>query len=397
MDGDGPVGWSRVLDLISAMAFLFVLASVWSAFNASAGAGAFVTVCAVLAAMLWLRVRQRREAWAAYSLSAVALVTTALPDAGPFAALLLVVAVALLGFTVGLAAALGAVAVAVVALGVDLVVTVDLAPMDAVVQMAGLAAFLLVGAGLGGLLRTLELARFTAVTRGVELEAANERLRVAIGTERELVLAQERARSARELHDGLGHRLTLVAMSLEFAQRTQHRDPERAWAEVSTAALTNQEALDEMRLWARALNPPTLSPGVGGAAAFDAIAEAFRGTGLEVAVTHRGTDDLLPEQVTLFATRFVQEGLTNVLRHARASTVAVEVIQSPQQVRISMRDDGRGAEVPHDGFGLRSLRERAADLRGTLVSGSVPDGGWQLVVVLPLTVDHDAALVGEVT
>ncbi|MEI2776220.1 MAG: histidine kinase [Tetrasphaera sp.] len=94
-----------------------------------------------------------------------------------------------------------------------------------------------------------------------------------MSTERDLVLAQERTRAARELHDGLGHRLTLVAMSFEYAQRMRHRDPEPAWAEIENAAKTNQEALDHMRLWVRAAPPESL-----------------------------------PDPVNLFATRLVQEG-----------------------------------------------------------------------------------------
>lgn len=389
------VGWSRVLDLISAMAFGLVALGTGIAFTEGAGSGVFLAVCAGVAGLLWVRVRQRRAAWAAYGLTAVAVVCAAIPEGGPYSVVLLVVAVALLGFVVGLGSALGAVAIIVVASAVDIFVVYGQGVLDTARQATGAAAFLLIGAGFGGLLRTLDRARFTAISRGVELEAANERLRTAIVTEREFVLAQERARSARELHDGLGHRLTLVAMSLQFAQRMQERDPEGAWTEVATAATTNQGALDIMRLWARALDPPPFVAGVGGAAAFDAIAEAFRGTGLEVKVTHRGPDDFLPQQINLFSTRFVQEGLTNVLRHADATRVAIEVLQSPQQVRITLHDDGRIQEVPHEGFGLRSLRERADALGGTLTSGSVAEEGWQLVVVLPLTEDHAVVPVVE--
>lgn len=383
-------GWSWVLDLLAIMGFGFVAISLVVAFGEGLGDGAFLTVFAVAAVLLWLRVRRRREAWATFALTAVALVCVAFPDGGPYSIVLLIVTVALLAFVVGPGAALGADAVIAVALAAAIVVTYDDATLlDTATQTVGAVAVLLIATGFGGLLRTLDSARATAIQRGVELEAANQRLRAAIVTERELVLAQERARSARELHDGLGHRLTLVSMSLQFARTMRDREPAQAWSEVETAAVTNADALDLMRLWARALNPPPPTQGVGGAAAFDAIAEAFRGTGLDVSVTHRGTDDLLPQEVTLFATRFVQEGLTNVLRHANATRVDVEVLQSPQQVRIALRDDGHGPDVPHEGFGLRSLRERAEALEGSLTFGVSAVGGdtargWELVVVLPL-------------
>ncbi len=142
-------------------------------------------------------------------------------------------------------------------------------------QAAGSAAFFLLAAGFGGLLRGVEQARSTAIKRGIELEAANQRLRVAIVTERELVPAQERARSAHELHDGLGHRLTRIGMSLQVAQLMRERDPERSWEEITRAEQTNQEALDVMRLWVRALHPPALVTGADDRPTFDAIAEAF--------------------------------------------------------------------------------------------------------------------------
>jgi len=245
--------------------------------------------------------------------------------------------------------------------------------------------FLLLGVGFGSLLRDLELARRLVARHGAELARANEQLRASIATERELVLAQERARSARDLHDGLGHRLTLVAMSLDFAQRTRAKDPDRAGAEVSTAATTNSLALDEMRLWVRALDPPAPDTDVGGAAAFEAIAGAFRGTGLQVNVSHEGSEESLPGPIAVFATRLIQEGLTNVLRHASATAVDIDIRQSPHQVRVALRDNGdvRSSTV-HEGFGLRSLRTRAEELGGRLTFGPTVRGGWGIAAVLPL-------------
>lgn len=84
--------------------------------------------------------------------------------------------------------------------------------------------------GSGALLHELQGARMVALTRGRRLAAANAEVLAAMSIERDLVLAQERARSARELHDGLGHRLTLTAMSLQFALKTKDKDAGQAWA-----------------------------------------------------------------------------------------------------------------------------------------------------------------------
>lgn len=219
-----------------------------------------------------------------------------------------------------------------------------------------------------------------AAWRGYEHRLAEkqqlvQRLRRAAVTEKELVLAEERARSARALHDGLGHRLTLVSMSLDFAERTREQDPQRAWGEVATARGTAQEALQEMRTWVRALHP-VRDDEITGAAALNAIAESFRGTGLVVSLEVSEEADAAlahSEDASLLVVRTVQEGLTNALRHARAETVDITLRTDDRGMLLRVRNDldsrsrseiPPGAATP--GFGLRSLIERAEAAGGTL-------------------------------
>lgn len=206
------------------------------------------------------------------------------------------------------------------------------------------------------------------------LSRATARLRESVERDKELLLAQERARSARELHDGLGHRLTVTTMSLDFAVRSREVDADRAWAEIATARHTVQEALAEMRLWVRALNPVSVE-GLTGPAALDAVADAFRGTGVDVVLKVTGTERPMSDAVLLFCHRFVQEGLTNALRHARARRVALGLDFEADTVTLSVTDDGgplTGEVTP--GFGLRSLTERAAQLGGTVCARPGADG-----------------------
>lgn len=65
--------------------------------------------------------------------------------------------------------------------------------------------------------------------------------------------------------------------------------------------------------------------------------------------------------------------------------IDIDIVQSPQQVRIALRNNGIGADAPHEGFGLRSLRERAESLGGSLISGPTTLGGWEVATVLPIT------------
>lgn len=219
-----------------------------------------------------------------------------------------------------------------------------------------------------------------------ELTAANERLHAAALAERDLVLAEERARTSRELHDGLGHQLTIVGMSLDYALRMRDREPDPAWEEVRRARVINKESLDVMRRWVRALHPPPHLPDATGPAAFDAIADSFRGTGLEVNVGYEGMEDPppLPADVGLFAHRLVQEGLTNVLRHADAEHVQITMRQHPGRVEVSIVDDGTGTDNPGEGFGRRNLRERAEALGGSVTGRVLDGGGFEILAQVPL-------------
>lgn len=201
--------------------------------------------------------------------------------------------------------------------------------------------------------------------------------------------------------------MTVVSMSLSFAQRMKDVDPEAAWDEVASAARTNAQALADMRLWVRALNPPDLIPEVGGASAFDAIAESFRGTGMKVLVSHHGDAAPLRAELSIFAQRLVQECLTNTLRHSDSQEVHIELVQDSRSIELGVLsvppasgtgdEGGAGAsssQLPSfvEGFGLRSLRERAEALGGRMVAGHLPDGGFRVVATCPLAAEAPLSL-----
>lgn len=335
-------------------------------------------------ALFGARYRVARTIRLALGLAVTVLLLGLLTTSTPTIIFLILVTQVVIAFDVGLGAAAAMSFVYAVTYAISGLSSGQVTIQNAILENALTALLLLLAAGVGALVRTAERSRVEAAAMGADLTRANVALRRSLSLERDLVLAEERARSARQLHDGLGHRLTLVAMSLEYAQQARTQNIEGAWAEVSTAARTTREALSEMRLWVRALDPPRAEEGASGAAAFEAIADAFRGTGLDVRVSYRGEGQPLTQETALFATRFIQEGLTNVLRHAGAQRVDIEVIQSPQQIRLTVGDDGSGAASPAEGFGRRSLRERAEILGGTVTTGRSNLGGFELAAVLPL-------------
>jgi signal transduction histidine kinase len=370
---------------------IVVLSAVPQLFGADAFAwvGWIAVGSAVAFVACWLVLRRRPHlTWAAWGLGiAVAGLIVGTPTGGAALPVLLVALTTLVLHVGRLQALVVAVAV-VVATYVWSLLVFGYDPVRPLADSVGLLLVGLVGVGLGTLLADLERAKRSASELSAQLAAsnaglqdANARLQEAIDVQGELILAEERARAARELHDGLGHRLTVVTMSLDYAQRMRDREPDRAWAEVARAATTTREALDHMRLWVRALDPPVATDGQ--RTSFEQVAQAFRGTGLDVRVVETGPEAPMPTAVALFATRLVQEGLTNALRHGDARSVVLEIGRRAGGVRVSVTDDGAAGGTPVEGFGLRSLRERAEALGGALTAGPVADGGFELAADLP--------------
>lgn len=297
-------------------------------------------------------------------------------DGGGSTVLILILGVGLLGYTLGTAWGLLGLAVMVCLIELTTYASGNLGGWGvAGVQLLAVTLMLSLGVLLGQLLRELDQER----RRNAELL---DEVRRAAVTEQELMLVDERSRSARELHDGLGHQLTLVVLSLEFAERMRDKDPGRAFAEVQTARETAAEALAHMRRWVRALNLPREEL-VTGNAAFEAIARSFRGTGLDVRLPHRGRERELDRASSLFALRLVQEGLTNVVRHSSVTHVDLLVDWQPDALRLVLADDGGAVADLALGFGLRwSLAERAPTIGGSFeargtqqgveISGTIP-------------------------
>lgn len=206
-------------------------------------------------------------------------------------------------------------------------------------------------------------------------------LRRRAATDAELALLQERQRSARDLHDGIGHQVTVIMMSLQFAERMRDREHERAWQEVVRAREQASVALADIRRLARALHPQGV--GAVGTADLAALAASFQGTGLDVAVDDRATTLVLADDLALFRRRFVQETLTNVVRHSRASRVVITQLVVDGVLQLMVRDDGGLVAPVRPGFGLTSLVERAEELGGR-VTVRVVDTGLQVRAAVPL-------------
>jgi signal transduction histidine kinase len=228
-------------------------------------------------------------------------------------------------------------------------------------------------------LRTAE-AELLAANRHLSLRVEEEVTRVR-GLSVRLLQAQEdeRARIARDLHDGVGQSLTALQLRIEQA-RTRTGDPGGILAEADQSC---RETLAEVRAVVRDLRPPDLDAG-DAVGALRAHAERFEArTGIPVSLRVTGSPATGPERaVTLL--RILQEALTNVSRHANAREVGVSVEAGCGRIRMEITDDGTGfAPEAAPGSGLRGIRERAALLGGTAEWISAPGRGTRIVVELP--------------
>lgn len=222
-------------------------------------------------------------------------------------------------------------------------------------------------------------------------EVAEERAARAI-RDREaatrVAVAEERSRIARELHDVVAHAVSVMVLQVGAVR---HRMPE-SQAENRDALLNVEEAgrtaLAEMRRLLGAMRredeQPELLPHPG-LAELDSLLNDVRSAGLPVRLQIHGEPIELPPGLDLSSYRVVQEALTNTLKHAQARQAEVEMHYGPGELRIEVRDDGRGpSSDDRPGHGLVGIRERVKIYGGDMSVGGSPAGGFVLRARFPL-------------
>jgi signal transduction histidine kinase len=228
-----------------------------------------------------------------------------------------------------------------------------------------------------------------------ELQQAHRQLQEYALRVEELAVVEERNRLAREMHDTLGHRLTVASVQLEGAQRLCPTDPERAASMVGTVRQQVREALNELRSTVATLRTP-IEADLHLRSALKRLMDHYeQATGLTIHRVLPGELPDLPDSHRLALYRAAQEALTNVQRHAGASQVWLMLNASDRAITLLVGDDGRGLTVSGEGggFGLRGLQERAAQLGGELHLEPRRGGGTQLSFRLPLP--HEGTGDGE--
>lgn len=213
-------------------------------------------------------------------------------------------------------------------------------------------------------------------------EADHGRLLLLERTQRELAVAEERSRLAREMHDGLGASLAGLAMQAELVSLRSPEGKLRQEAEGLRSGV--EEALEELR---HGLHLTRGDFNLAKAAkAHLSRTERLSGASLRLHLDE-ALAAAVPTQVQLHLFRVIQEAISNALRHGRAGIVEVHLVEAQGRCQLSIRDDGAGFQPGPErsgSYGLRGMRERAARCGGELLLSSAPGEGTQLLFTFPL-------------
>lgn len=230
--------------------------------------------------------------------------------------------------------------------------------------------------------------------RGDYTESLRERARELErqrDTQARIAAAEERARIAREIHDVVSHSLSVVVFMTDGAISKVRTDPGRAEVALSTARDTGRQAMTEMRRMVGVLRSSGTAllepqPGVG---QLQALIDESHAADIPATLTVSGTPVALPDGLDLCAYRVVQEALTNARKHGgpTLSRVDVQLAYTGRELTVNVTDDGAGPNMWRSdgaGHGLMGMRERVALYGGDVRTGVRKDGGFALMVTLPL-------------
>ena len=232
--------------------------------------------------------------------------------------------------------------------------------MTWLLSLIGVLQLLLIGFGAIGIARLVGTI--------AELHAAREQLA-------RMAVEQERARFARDVHDLMGHSLSVITLKGELASQLIDSAPEEARSEVRDIVRVARNALREVREAVSGYRQPTLASELAGAQA------ALAAAGIECQIEQSAGAMTAATEAVLAWT--VREGATNVIRHSKARRCSVVLNRDDDDVRLDIVDDGAGGVAPEAGNGLRGLGERVREQGGRLEAGPLPQQGFRLRVALP--------------
>jgi signal transduction histidine kinase len=204
--------------------------------------------------------------------------------------------------------------------------------------------------------------------------------------------SEERLRIARDLHDVIGHNISLINVQAAVGLDLMDLQPDQARASLAAIKTVSKEALDELRSMLVALRqvgddvPRAPAPGL---ERLPELIDLSRAAGLSVTTEVTGAPRPVPTAIGVAAYRIVQESLTNVARHASPATAIVRLSYEPGRLIVQVQDNGKstagnGKAPPGSGSGIAGMRERAVTVGGQFEAGPRPEGGFAVVASWPI-------------
>jgi signal transduction histidine kinase len=218
----------------------------------------------------------------------------------------------------------------------------------------------------------------TGLVLAVSMAAVAAHAQRLVGRIAELATATERNRLARDLHDSLGHHLTVIAVQLEKAAAFRSRDPAAADQALADARLSTRYALEDVRE-----SVGSLRDGFALGPALRTLVARMDDGRFAVSLSIDGDETRFARPALIALYRAAQEGLTNASRHAAPTEVSVRVSLDESLARLEVADDGRGFAEAAPGFGLQGMDERLALVGGSVSVSSSPGAGTRLLVTIP--------------
>ncbi|MHA7965903.1 sensor histidine kinase [Paenibacillus sp. CAU 1782] len=236
---------------------------------------------------------------------------------------------------------------------------------------------LLLFAGIGFCFRKLVAANRT-------IQQQNATLQIYAKQIERLTLTEERNRLSRDLHDTVGHNFTAAIIGMDAILYLMDAAPEEAKLRLRELLKMMRAGLDEVRRHIHAIAPNEAENQPLSAALYQIGNEFHQHTGMKVELEVIGLEKKLSEMTSQFLIRFMQESLTNAMRHGQASHTGVKLFYEADMLTITVTDDGLGFQELVKGFGLEAMERRAANLNGMINISSNPGGGITLTCKVPI-------------
>ncbi|WP_369244768.1 sensor histidine kinase [Streptomyces sp. R41] len=263
---------------------------------------------------------------------------------------------------------------AAIAMAAAMVIGVSVGPLAGNSDINGTAVFMLTGWLVAVVaLGSVRHSRVAYAEEEARLRATEERLRIA-----------------RELHDVIGHNISMINVQAGAALHRLKKDPAQAEEALGAIKASSRETLRELRATLGVLRQvdeeaPTAPPP--GLARTDELVASAKLAGLLVRIERTGAERSLPAPVDLAAYRIVQESLTNAAKHSGAGRVTIRLAHADGELTLAVEDDGEGAATrpagSGGGSGITGMKERARALGGELAAGPRPEGGFAVRARLP--------------